>query len=454
MRHDLPLDLPLKTRALALIERLRQPLLDRAFWSRHRRRSRDFTRECVLTFPVLMLLLLQKSLKSLQTHVHEFLDQLANGTARPKLSGGALTHARAKLCASAFVELNASAVLATVYGPEHAALVQRWRGHRLLGVDSSLVRLPSSGAVGAVFGWVQCANQRGPLERYPQARVSVLYDVLNHIGLESRLAASTVAETELAHQHLAAVRPDDVVLTDRGYPGYRWVVAVRAAQAHFVSRCSRGSFAAVQELFARNEADVSVVVTLAAPPAVRAECRERGWPLTVTVRLITVRLQSGELEVLVTSLVDAVAYPTAAFGPVYWQRWGHETYYGRLKGRLDLEHCSGQTVAAVEQDFHATVLLSNVESVVVGVAQAQLAVCTAGRQQPVQVNRAVSLHAIKYRLIELLTSRVPAEQVLAELTEWFQANPVSVRRGRTVPRRVPSPARSYHYQRRVLKIVF
>ena len=447
-------DVSLQKRALLLIERLRQPLVDPVFWSRHRRRAGDFTRECVLTFPVLMLLLLQKSLKSLQAHVHEFLGQLAAGVARPTLSGGALTHARAKLCASAFVELNQTAVLATVYGPEHAALVQRWHGHRLLGVDSSLVRLPSHAAVGETFGWVQCANHLGPLERYPQGRVSVLYDLLNQIGLEGRLAGSPVAETELAHEHLAAVEPGDVLLNDRGYTGYRWLVAVRAAGAHFVSRCSRGSFAAVQRLFARHAADVSEVVTLAAPQAVRAECRERGWPLELTVRLITVRLQSGELEVLVTSLVDETAYPTAAFGPVYWRRWGHETYYGRLKGRLDLEHCSGQTVAAVEQDFHATVLLSNVESVVVGPAQAQLAERTAGRQQPAQVNRAVSVHALKHRLIDLLTSRVPAPQVLAELTEWFQANPVSVRPGRKVKRREFSPSRSYHYQRRLRTLVF
>ena len=445
---------PLQQRALTLMERLRSPLVAPDFWARHRRRAHDFTRECVLTFPVLMLLLLQKSLKSLQTHLHEFLGQLADGAVRPQLSGGALTPARAKLRARAFVELNESAVLATVYGLEHAALVQRWHGHRLLGVDSSLVRLPSSAAVGEAFGWVQCANHHGPLERYPQARVSVLYDLLNQVGLEGRLVGSPVAQTALAHQHLAAVQPGDVLLNDRGYTGYGWLVAVRAVGAHFVSRCSRGSFAAVQRLFARNQADVSAVVTLAAPKALQAECRERGWPLALTVRLVTVRLASGELAVLVTSLVDETAYPTAVFGPVYWQRWGQETYYGRLKGRLDLEHCSGQTVAAVEQDFHATVLLSKVESVVIGPAQAQLAARTAGRAQAAQINRAVSVHALKYRLIELRTSRVPAAQVLAELTEWFQANPVSARPGRPVKRRAFSPSRSYHYQRRVRKLVF
>ena len=118
-------DCSLKNRALTLIEQLRHRLVEPGFCGRHRRRDRDFTRQCVLTFPVLLLVLLQKSLKSLQTHLQEFLGQLADGAAPLQLSGGALTHARAKLRASAFVELNGSAVLATVYRPEHAALVHR-----------------------------------------------------------------------------------------------------------------------------------------------------------------------------------------------------------------------------------------------------------------------------------------------------------------------------------------
>jgi hypothetical protein len=447
-------DILLKNRALALINKLRPQLLEPVFCSRHRRRPGDFTRQCVLTFPVLMLLLLQKSLKSLQAHAREFLQQLADGAGAPALSGGALTHARAKLRASAFAELNTQVVLPVVYGAEHAALVQRWRGHRLLAVDSSLVRLPARAAVGQHFGWVQCANHHGPLERYPQGRVSLLFDVLNQVALDPQLVASTVAETELAHAHLAWVQAGDVVLSDRGYTGYRWLAAVRAADAQGVSRASRGSFAAVQRLFARNEADVSETVTLAAPKELRAECRQRGWPLELAVRLVTVRLTTGELEVLVTSLLEEARYPTAEFAALYWRRWGQETYYGRLKGRLDLEHCSGQTVAAVEQDFQATVLLSNVESVLIGPAQAQLATPATSRTQPRQVNRAVSVHALKYRLIDRLTQRMPAEQILAELTNWFQASPVSVRPGRKPPRRRPSPARSYHHQRRMKKLVF
>jgi len=442
----------LKKRAVWLLEHLRERLVEPGLVVRHRRRPEDFTRECVLTFPRIMLFVLQKSLKSLQARLHEFFWELAGPNA-PAVEASAFTHARAKLKASAFFELNQT-VLQTVYGSGYASLVQRWRGHRLLGVDSSLLRLPSHASVGKVFGWVQCANHRGLQERYPQGRVSVLYDVLNEVGLDSCLVASRVAETELAHQHLAHVQPGDVLLTDRGYTGYGWLVAIRAREAHFVSRCSKGSFAAVQQLFRRNEDGVSVEVTLCAPRDARAECQERGWPLELRVRLVTVRLPSGELEVLATSLLDAAAYPLEELAAVYWQRWGQETYYGRLKGRWDLEHCSGQTVAAVEQDFAATVLLSNMESVLIGPAQAQLEAHTAHRPQPAQVNRAVSVHALKYRLIELLSASVPIEQVLDELTQAFQANPISERPGRNVPRRKFSPSRSYHYQRRVKKISF
>src|SRR6266568_1064966 len=179
-------DILLKQRALALIVQLRRRVVDPSTWARHRRRPQDFSRECRLTFPVLMIVLLQKSLKSLQARLHELVGQLAQGVEVGSLSAGAVTHARAKLCASVFEELNQQAVLPIVYGVEHQGLVARWHGHRLLAVDSSVVRLPKSEAVAQKFGWMECSNDGGLRERYPQGRLSVLYDVLNEVALEAR----------------------------------------------------------------------------------------------------------------------------------------------------------------------------------------------------------------------------------------------------------------------------
>jgi Transposase DDE domain len=445
----------LEKRALALIQLLRQRITDPGLCLRHRRRPEDFSRECRLTFPIMVLLLLQKSLKSLQARLHEVVRQLAQAVDGGSLSAGAFTHARAKLGASTFVELNQQVVLPLVYGAQHSGLVERWRGHRVLAIDSSVVRLPKSAAVGKKFGWMECSQDAGrQQERYPQGRLSVLYDVLNQVALEARLEPWKAAEEEMAHQHLAGVEPGDLVLTDRGYTSYCWVWDGLTQGAHFVSRCSRSSFAMAQMLFEQNRAGVSVCVVLRPSKKFKRECRQRGWPLEVTARFVTVRLPTGELEVLVTSLLDPELYPTQDFAQLYWRRWGQETFYGRLKGRLDLENCSGLTVQAVEQDFAATILLSNVESIVIGPAAAQLAERTSQREQPAKINRALSLHALKTRLIDLLASELPAEEVLQELTQWFQHNPVSARQRRKVPHNTFSAARSYHFQRYVRKLVF
>lgn len=445
--------LRLKERALNLIQQLRQRIIDPGLCARHRRREVDFTRERRLTFPVLMLLLLQKSLKSLQSRLHEWLWQL--GEPGPQsLSAGAFTHARVKLCASAFVELNQQVLLPTVYGGEHPELVQRWRDHRLVGVDSSVMRLPNTAAVGAVFGWERCSQNRNHPERYPFGRASVVYDLLNELALDARLAPSRVGEEDLAREQLGCLQANDLVITDRGYTSYLWLAAVLASGAHYLSRCSRRSFAVARNLFQVNRTARSWTVRVKAPKGARAECRRKGWPMELTVRFLSVRLSSGELEVLATSLLDETTYPTEEFADLYWRRWGQETYFGRIKGRLDLEHCSGLSVEAVEQDFAATVLLSNLESVLIGPAAAELAARTAERKQAVKINRAVSLHALKSRLIELLASQVPPEQVLEDLTRYFQANPMSIRPQRKVPRQPFSAARSLHYSRNLRKIVF
>ena len=71
-----------------------------------------------------------------------------------------------------------------------------------------------------------------------------------------------------------------------------------------------------------------------------------------------------------------------------------------------------------------------------------------------QVNRADSFHALKSRVLDLLASDTPAEDVIRQLQHWFAANPVSVRPERKAPRRPPSLARSYQFQRHVRKAVY
>ena len=438
-----------------LVEALRRLLCAGDFIARHRVRPEDFTRQRQLTFPLVMLFTLQKTVKSLQRHLHEFLDELAAGAVFEPVTAGAWTHARAKLKHTAFIELNRACVLPVIYGAAPPASVQRWRGHRLLGVDSSVVRLPSGPDLLAQFTAVEVINNHGKTgTSYPEGRLSVLYDLLNRVGLDGRLEPSRTGEVELAIEQLAHAAPGDVLLNDRGFTGYRYLAWHHHLELHYVARCSRSSFAAAQELFRKDRAGRSLVVKLSATPHERVELRALGLPLELVVRFVSVRLPTGELEVLATSLLEAATYPTADFLPLYHRRWNHETYYGVLKGRLELENFSGQTPEAVRQDFHSTLLLCNLESVLTASTDAALQEQSQAHTQPKQVNRAVSFHALKHELLPLLYSDIPVSHVLEKLQSWFAGAPVSVRTDRKVPRRTPSLARSNHFLRRVKKAVF
>lgn len=440
---------------IQLVQALRARLLDPDFLQRYRVRPEDFTRQCQLTFPVVMLFILQKTVKSIQRHLHEFLHELTDGQMF-EVTTGAWTHARAKLKHAAFIELNQACVLPVIYGAERADSLKLWRGHRLLGVDSSLVRLPNAAELGQEFGWMEVRNQKGATgTRYPEGRMSVLYDVLNRVGLDAQLTSNRCGEVALAMQQLPRLQAGDIGINDRGFTGYIYLASVRQSGADFIGRCSTSSFLTAQQMFGRNRANQSKVVWLWVPPSQKSECQRLNLPLKMKARFVSVRLPTGELEVLVTSLLEEELYPTEEFLSVYHWRWGHETFHLMLKGRLDLENFSGLTVEAVRQDFHAAVLLCNLESVLSQPAQSTLEERNTAEVQPVQVNRANSYHALKEHLLDLLYRDIPAEEVITSLTRMIRAAPVAVRPDRRPPRRRKvSFHRSYHFQRHVKKVVF
>jgi hypothetical protein len=439
-----------------LVSSLRVRLRDRQFIDRHRVRPEDFTRDRQLTFPVVMLFVLQKTVKSIQRHLHEFLQEVAGEALFEPVTAGAWTHARAKLKHTAFVELNEQVVLPSLCQPSADRPLRLWQGHRLVGIDSSLVRLPESTELCQAFTVVETGNQLGPSGiRYPEARMSVLYDLWNHVGLEARLEPSSVDETDLAIQQLQRLKPGDLTLSDRGFPSYLYFAWHRHLGLDFVARCQRSTFAAAQELFRMNRAGRSVCVKLRpSNSAQQAQAQKLGLPLELVVRFVSVRLSTGELEVLATSLLDEELYPTEEFLGLYHERWGHETFYGTLKGRLDLENFSGKTVEAVRQDFYATLLLCNLESALSQPATEQLSHASANHKYPKQINHAVAYHALKDQMLDLLYSNLPAEAVLTKLQMLFVGSPVPIRPERKAPRRKPSSHRSYHFQKRVRKIVF
>jgi len=82
-------------------------------------------------------------------------------------------------------------------------------------------------------------------------------------------------------------------------------------------------------------------------------------PEKITCRLIEVVLDTGEIEILCTSLTDTEKHPQGQFDGLYHKRWNEEEAYKLLKNRAEVERFSGKTAKAVKQDFFAKIFLTS-----------------------------------------------------------------------------------------------
>lgn len=420
---------------------------DIKFKENHRLNAKSFTRKRKLTFVIVMLLMMQKSLKSMQLVLNEFFTKM---DFLFTVTSSAFSQARCNFSHTAFIELNQKATIETVYENND---YKTYRGFRLLAIDGSKVILPDESAIREKFGTIRIANQDEKVAgEYPVGMASICYDLLNHVALDSVLAHSKAYEVDLAIGHLQYAKPNDLFITDRNYSSYRYLASHVQRGHDYLSRCSRSSFKEARAMFDQNIE--SQIVTLRPHHTKAKETESLGLPMEITVRFVRIILNTGEVEILVTSLLDVNLYSIEEFKELYHMRWGIETFYGVIKGRLNLENFTGKSVESILQDFHAAIFISGLESVLTEDAQIELDNTSRENKYPKTVNKAVSFNAIKNHVIDLLFKEENIDAMLNRLTQLFLTSPVSVRKHRKVPRKKSKPRKLINYHKRKRKICF
>lgn len=404
-----------------------------------------FTRRRKLYFSLVIVLILQKSMKSLQLILNEFTLKFGLST----VTNSAFTQARANLRHTAFIELNQKAVVGVMYSDDN---IKNYKGMRVIGVDGSKILLPDTPDVIQEFGQISYSNDHPDVKgSHAYGVASVMYDVLNRIAVDSVLSKARAYEVDLAVEHLKYSRENDLLIYDRNYPSYFHLSTLCKLDKRFVMRCSASSFSVAREMLEGKGAE-SQIVMLKVPRGKRLKIKEFNLPKAIKVRFIRVQLETGENEVLVSNLLDETEFPCEDFLHIYHLRWGVEGFYAILKTRLNLENFSGKTAESVYQDFYSTVYLSGLESILTMDVDEQLAEKPTKNKQ--QVNRAVSFNAIKNQAMELLCSSEATDKVIERLESLFLTNPVSIRNERKVPRQKRSTRHLLNYAKRQRKITF
>jgi hypothetical protein len=276
-----------------------------------------------------------------------------------EVTKGAFSMARNKLNEWGFQHLNEICIdFFYENAPYH-----KWHDFRLLAVDGSRLQLPNHPTIKEEFGEIKTGrNGDTPCS---MATCSLLYDVLNQVTLDAQIgpyknsSKKKAGESALLKDHLPKMKNGDLVLFDRGYPSKLLFFKLIAQGVDFCMRMKGSWWKEVRAFRESDQPEVLVEFKLDKKDHQKMEGYQQPIPETITCRLIKVVLDTGEIEILCSSLTDTEKYPHDQFADLYHKRWNEEEAYKLLKNRAEVERFSGKTAKAIKQDFFAKIFLTS-----------------------------------------------------------------------------------------------
>jgi len=364
--------------------------------------------------------------KSLSLEIENFTSLFKTGS-NSKFTKSAFVQARKKVKPAVFEKL--SELLLNEFYTDNEPAIKLWKGFRLLAVDGSRVTLPITKELKTIYG--ETKNQTNTT--IVQARCSVIYDVLNKYVLEGTLACLKNGERELALPHLIHCKANDLILYDRGYPSYDFIHEHTIRNLNYLMRV-KTSFSQLTIDFEKSKKK-SLIVEIS--PGKNAKIADKQYTrnCSIKVRLIRVAIAKGQVEILMTSLLDSKQHPTSLFKQLYFKRWGVETFYDELKNKLKVEHFSGYSNQTIQQDFKAALFISNVQTLIVSELEDELKENNQGKKYDYKINTNVSYGLLKNRVVSLFLDKQPTDvDMVEQLKDLFKSHLVPIRNNRKFER--------------------
>ncbi len=205
----------------------------------------------------------------------------------------------------------------------------RWRGLAVLGIDGSTLRVPDTLENDAHFG--RAVTSRGDAaSAYPQLRLVTLLVLRSHLLWDIAFGAYHDDELTLAQKLWPRLPERSLVIMDKKFANYEQFhrLADPAHQRYWLTRAKEGkrmpSLHLIQELGPADR-----LVELRPSPGTRK--LHPSIPETLTVRAIDYQRKGFRPQILLTSLLDPVAFPAAEIIALYHERWELELAYDELK---------------------------------------------------------------------------------------------------------------------------
>jgi len=345
------------------------------------------------------------------------------------MTSSAFIQSRRKLKPDLFYELNQ--LIVKEYFTDNDGNVKLYKGLRVLSADGSTINLPVSGELLKRYSFF---NNQKKTNDVVIGRVSVLYDVLNEILLDGLLRPFSEGEVALFREHFKYARKGDLIITDRAYCSFESAWLLRQQEIDFLFRCKVSFSNEVKSFYESGKREEVIHIKPSSHRSFKNQPYDQHSALQV--RLLRIQLDSGETEILMTSLLDKLKFPHEEFKTLYFKRWKVETFYDRFKNIIGVENFSGTSHQFIQQEFNCALYMSNMQTILTQDAENEAKEKYQNRRYEYKVNRSLALGFIRERLIQMYSYKRETEKLTEELKKLLIANVIPVRPGRKHPRDV------------------
>lgn len=262
-------------------------------------------------------------------------------------SEAAFTKARNKLPLKFFKKV--SDLVISYFRQQYEQTQGIWKGLRLKIVDGVTITLPESKELRRCFGSRKNKNQKSSAP--VQAHLIGLFWAFAGICQGFAVGSLRLGEKTGLINLLPLLTAGDLLLADRGFPGYEICCKIINRVSQFLFRLKKD----VKPHSRKKIGPRDWLVVFRKPK----NCRNNGLPETITLRLISYDLSGFRTSYLLTTLLDHEKYPREELISLYTQRWQIETRYNELKNMLEIENLRSLSKDGVFKEISTRITLGN-----------------------------------------------------------------------------------------------
>lgn len=404
---------------------------------KYRVSKNSFQLEGKISFETVSLFLLNMPNRSLAIELESFFDLRKMESFSPS----AFSQSRYKLEPVFFKDLNTN--LVHNFYQSYQKELKSYNGYYLQGVDGSTLYLVNTDSIIEEFG--TAGNKHSEVA---MARCLFRYDLMNEIITDAQIAPIVVSEHPLSFESLKQVSENVISIYDRNFASIEFIYEHQRLSLKYVMRAKLSFNNQVKDFVrsGKRESIYEIPINSNALKKMRARGIEPDCK-TVKVRLIAIKLPSGEKEILMTNLMEEEGFTCEDLDLIYDSRWGVETYIDRIKNKMKVEIFAGQKAKSVYQEFAAAVFLLNLQTVLIKDCEQAIDEISLNRQHDYKANINVVIGLLKDKVVLLMiadsedTVRI-VQNIWNKLLKYLSP----VRAGRTYERKKKAQRKNGKYR--------